>query len=106
MTVTSIDWREQALCAQIGSDLFFVDDTGPYDALRQANERYPAAKRVCQACPVQAQCLEFEMRVEGSRHSTHRFGIFGGLNPRERYDLYKTNPDRWPGYKPELSEAI
>lgn len=109
MTATPIDWRELALCAEVGSDMFFVDDVEPNEALRQANERYPAAKRVCQACPVRAECLDFEMRIEGSKHATHRFGIFGGLSPYQRHQLYKDNPGRWPGYAdehmPELSEA-
>lgn len=115
MTVTPIlpsNWRDQALCAEVGSETFFVDDVDSQEALRQANEKYPAARRICRECPVREQCLETEMRIEGSKHATHRFGIFGGLSPYQRHQLYKDNPGRWPGYieehqadENELSEA-
>lgn len=37
-----------------------------------------AVGQVCQACPVQADCLDYAVRI-GQRH-----GIWGGLSERER----------------------
>lgn len=58
------DWREQAACRGHDPVRFFLD----------AFE--PLAKRTCEQCPVRPQCQDIGMREE--------FGVFGGLNPRER----------------------
>ena len=62
-------WQDDALCAEVGPDLFFPDDG--------ASAR--PAKSICADCPVAAQCLELGMTVSD--------GIFGGLTPKERRDL-------------------
>lgn len=62
------EWTEQALCTQIGGDLWFPEH----------GEDQRPAKRVCAACPVRQQCLDAAI----ARQEQH--GIFGGLNIRER----------------------
>lgn len=44
------------------------------------------AKDICGGCPVREQCLELAMRAEGDRMG-YRYGMFGGLNPKERSAL-------------------
>jgi hypothetical protein len=44
------------------------------------------AKKICDACPVKIQCLEYAMALEVDYH---RFDIFGGLTPIERRRLGK-----------------
>lgn len=62
------DWREQALCAQVDSELFFPDKGG--------SPREP--KQVCSECPVRSQCLEYALAHD------ERYGVWGGLSERER----------------------
>lgn len=51
-----------------------------------------AAKEVCAGCPVREACLEFQLQMEAPVDADvlgvqYRYGMFGGLSPRERYDL-------------------
>ena len=65
------DWQEQALCAQTDPEAFFPEKGG---STREA-------KRICQACGVRDECLEYALEHD------ERFGIWGGLSDRERRRL-------------------
>jgi len=68
-----VNWRDKAECLRTDPELFFpVGTTGL--ALIQAD----AAKRVCQRCPVQDECLRWAL---DSRQET---GIWGGTDEEER----------------------
>ncbi|WP_018023448.1 WhiB family transcriptional regulator [Corynebacterium ulceribovis] len=67
------DWQEQALCAQTDPEAFFPEKGG---STRDA-------KRICRACGVRDECLEFALEND------ERFGIWGGLSERERRRLKK-----------------
>lgn len=67
------DWQEQALCAQTDPEAFFPEKGG---STREA-------KRICRACGVRDECLEFALAND------ERFGIWGGLSERERRRLKK-----------------
>ena len=71
------DWMAQALCAQIGPDLWYPD---PGDA-----HAAQTAAAVCHTCPVRADCLDYAMATEtqGDRH-----GVWGGLTPTARNRLW------------------
>ncbi|MBB2894627.1 WhiB family transcriptional regulator [Flexivirga oryzae] len=70
------DWRRNAACRGLNSDLFFpVGTTGP--ALAQTER----AKAICRTCPVAAQCLEAAL-AHGEDD-----GIWGGMTPEERRRL-------------------
>lgn len=73
------EWRSQALCAQVDTDVFFPDHAG-------ASGR--DAKQICRLCPVQEQCLQFALDT-GQRH-----GIWGGLSERERRALKRPLSDQ------------
>ena len=62
------DWRDQGRCAEVDSDLFFPD---------KGHSTAPA-KRVCMACEVRVQCLEYAL-ANGERH-----GVWGGLSYPQR----------------------
>jgi len=62
------DWQDRALCAQTDPEAFFPEKGG---STREA-------KKVCRACEVRAECLEYALERD------ERFGIFGGLSERER----------------------
>ena len=61
-------WVQEALCAEVGPDAFFPGKGG--DAR--------PAKRVCFACPVREECLEYALDHDIDD------GIWGGMSPRER----------------------
>ncbi|HEY0559104.1 MAG: transcription factor WhiB [Mycobacterium sp.] len=63
-----LGWQQKALCAQTDPESFFPEKGG---STREA-------KRVCQSCEVQAECLEYALTHD------ERFGIWGGLSERER----------------------
>lgn len=73
MTGTAQDdlWRNDALCRQIGIEMFYPDPG-------EGNNIARYAKRVCLACPVRAACLQHA--IENNEH----LGIWGGLSERER----------------------
>ena len=76
-TAGGTHWREHAACRQADPDLFFpIGSTGP--ALRQIDQ----AKRICQACPVQAPCL-----ASALDHGL-AFGIWGGTTEDERRAMW------------------
>ncbi|MGU3434480.1 WhiB family transcriptional regulator [Actinomycetes bacterium M1A6_2h] len=64
-------WQTDALCAQTDPEAFFPEKGG---STRDA-------KRVCEACPVSGQCLDYAMTND------EKFGIWGGLSERERRRL-------------------
>ena len=75
-----LGWQERALCTQTDPEAFFPEKGGSTRA----------AKRVCRYCPVRAECLEFALEND------ERFGIFGGLSPRERRRLKRERAPQDP----------
>lgn len=63
-----LGWQERALCAQTDPESFFPEKGG---STREA-------KKVCLACEVRSECLEYALSND------ERFGIWGGLSERER----------------------
>ena len=66
-----LSWQDRALCAQTDPEAFFPEKGG---STREA-------KKVCRACDVRADCLEYALEHD------ERFGIWGGLSERERRRL-------------------
>lgn len=69
----SLQWQSEALCSQTDPEAFFPEKGG---STREA-------KRVCTACQVRVECLEFALAHD------ERFGIWGGMSERERRRLKK-----------------
>ena len=61
-------WFDRAACLQADPEVFYPEKGGSSRA----------AKRVCQTCPVQAECLSYALAND------ERFGIWGGMSERER----------------------
>ncbi|GAA3284958.1 WhiB family transcriptional regulator [Nesterenkonia halobia] len=66
-------WQVDALCAQTDPEAFFPEKGG---STRDA-------KKVCGACTVQQECLDYALAND------ERFGIWGGMSERERRKLRK-----------------
>ncbi|MGH9380816.1 MAG: WhiB family transcriptional regulator [Thermoanaerobaculia bacterium] len=64
------DWTA-GLCAQSDPDAWFPE--------KGESTRYP--KRICQDCPIRAECLAAAMR------NGERYGVWGGASERERRAL-------------------
>ena len=89
MGVDSIDWRDDALCAElrrkwdaglgggVDPDLFFQDTDDPRHVERLQN--------ICARCPVRPQCLEEALAFDG----LDNWGVFAGLTPGQRRKLRK-----------------
>ncbi|QGZ53295.1 hypothetical protein GPZ77_34255 (plasmid) [Streptomyces sp. QHH-9511] len=69
-------WEDFAACRTVDPDLFFPDT--PRSG---AKDRTSEAKRVCFACPVRRQCLEWALETEQND------GVLGGLTHKERRAL-------------------
>lgn len=62
---------EDALCAQIGSEMFFPESNVPLGK---------TAKKICMKCPITVDCLKFAL--ESPTIEDH--GIWGATTVRER----------------------
>ncbi len=65
------DWRDLAACNGADNALFFP--TGSEDVATMS-----AAKEICAACPVRAECLSYAVETNQTE------GIWGGHTPAER----------------------
>jgi WhiB family redox-sensing transcriptional regulator len=61
-------WTTQALCVGADPEAFFPPGDAPG----------AEARAICAACPVRGQCLAYAITAD------ERFGIWGGLDPRQR----------------------
>jgi len=76
-----LPWMNDALCAETDPEAFFPEKGG---STRDA-------KKICTACEVKEQCLDFALERD------ERFGIWGGLSVRERRKLRR--PRQSPAQK-------
>ena len=66
-------WRQDAECRDLDPNLFF-----PIGVTGAAVDQIAAAKGICSACPVRAECLEFAITTN------QEFGVWGGTSEDER----------------------
>ena len=67
-----------ALCAEVGSEVFFPE----------SGENYQQAIQVCRRCPVQLDCLEHALELEEAG-VWNVLGIWGGMTVKERRSLLR-----------------
>jgi hypothetical protein len=81
VTITDLDWQDQSACR----DHPKLRYNAWFPRKGRAGTR---AKAVCNTeCPVRDQCEHWIMTVERGADGRHRYGIAGGLSPRERSQL-------------------
>ena len=74
------NWRDLALCIEVDPEIFFPEK----------GESVIPAKRVCAACEVRAECLQYAL------DHGERYGVWGGLSERERRALaHQPSPSRY-----------
>lgn len=72
-------WAKHGLCVNADDpDVFYPPD----------GSRGTKARRICARCPVRAECLEYALDAD------EEFGIWGGLDPRERRNLKRKRARR------------
>lgn len=78
-----VEWLDKAACAESDIAEFF-------------NTNVPSLKisKMCLACPVRKECLETVSVLETSRSSKNK-GIFAGLSPDDRVQLYTLPKEEW-----------
>lgn len=67
------DWRDLAVCAEVGPTLFFPEQ----------GESVREAKQVCASCPVRKDCLEYAL------DNGLFFGVWGGTTEGERRTMMR-----------------
>ena len=70
-------WTDEAACAEVDPSIFYPGD----------GARGTTAKRICAKCPMTEMCLEYALE------HNDKYGVYGGLLPRER-DRIKQNRTR------------
>jgi len=76
--MTGLDWMTNALCREVGVELFFPNQGGESAAMNAV------AKGVCDACSARVDCLEYAMRTETGSRRGGRHGVWGGTTPEDR----------------------
>lgn len=66
-------WMDDALCAEVGPEFFFPEETVYNDA----------AFRICADCPVISECLNYALENEID------VGVWGGQTPNGRRRMLK-----------------
>ena len=80
--VASLRWQDDAACREIGAELFYANDTE--ERVVKAGYETSEAKKICNSCPVQTDCLEYALNYETP---SKMYGIWGGATPRERAEI-------------------
>lgn len=79
------DWITEAACSGLETDLWYGDSDG-FTPLAG----YAIARQVCVTCPsngLDGPCLKLAMTAEWGESVTTRYGIFAGLDGKERKAL-------------------
>jgi WhiB family redox-sensing transcriptional regulator len=72
-TKQSAGWRTQARCRGVDPEVFHPGE----------DEDASEAKAICASCPVREACLEYAISTR------EKFGVWGGLDARERRRLIR-----------------
>ena len=77
-----LEWHADALCREIGGDVFFPEVIDVTGEIVEPRVLVYAAKRICARCPVRVQCLEYALDNE----EVH--GVWGGTSAKERQRMF------------------
>jgi WhiB family redox-sensing transcriptional regulator len=66
-------WMDEALCREVGTEMFFPEESATRSAIK--------AKKVCSVCPVIHDCLDYALSFPSLQ------GIYGGTTERDRYAI-------------------
>ena len=75
----NLEWRGRSACRDSDPDVFF-----PIGSTGGAVEQIETARRICTACTVREECLEFALATN------QEAGIWGGVTEEDRRKLRKS----------------
>lgn len=75
------DAWQGAPCSTADPDVSFAGDGA------SSERAHRAGKAICAGCHLAAPCLELALKAERRASADGRYGVFGGLDPRERAAL-------------------
>jgi len=78
------DWKNDAACRGMDTNLFFPDEDNPTDY-----RKFAIARKVCAACPVSSQCLDYAITLN------IEIGMFGGMSRKQRRIYARENKMRF-----------
>lgn len=68
------EWKTRGRCAETDPEVFFPES---------GNRSLADAQRICKKCEVRERCLEWALDTD------ERYGVWGGVDERERYRMRK-----------------
>ncbi|MEU0017997.1 WhiB family transcriptional regulator [Streptomyces rochei] len=68
--IPNLDWQDRAACVGLDSRVFYANG-------KHAREQVNAARKVCAACPVAAQCADFAIQTG------EKWGVWGGMSQKQ-----------------------
>lgn len=71
------DWRASAVCRQVDPELMHPEPGQP--------RAWADARAICSRCPVRTACLDAALTEEDTSSARSRYGVRGGLTPRQRW---------------------
>jgi len=78
MISSDMGWWDDAPCKGMETVVFFPE----IGKGRQFGDPYAEALAVCSGCVYRERCLNFALEAEA--HDIRRYGVFGGMTPRDR----------------------
>jgi WhiB family redox-sensing transcriptional regulator len=85
------DWQQYGLCRGMDQATFYGSEDRANKARHHPNltvDEVARARRICNACPVQMECLDFAIRTR------EEFGIWGGSTAGQRKRWIKQYEER------------
>jgi WhiB family redox-sensing transcriptional regulator len=80
-----LSWMDLALCAETDPEAFYPEPGEPAGP----------AKRVCMACEVRAECLDYALGHMNGWYDIAQYGVWGGKSARQRRRLLRgREPER------------
>lgn len=77
-----LDWMLDAACVGIPTEMFY-----PEQSVSAQTVEVKALVGICFTCPVQRECLEQALLLEGDAGRRNRHGIWGGKTPNQRHKI-------------------
>lgn len=71
------DWQDRSACKGVSHEIFFPENPGGQESV------YNQALNFCANCEVTKECLAYALEFENGKRE--RFGVFGGMTPKQRW---------------------
>ena len=80
----NMDWMQRAACRGVDTKVFFPSVEAGDSKAYPYRYHYEEALKVCDPCPVKAECRKYVESFERSNRQ-YLFGVFGNMTPTQRF---------------------